>query len=168
MRHGHFDDEARADVLDRPDPPLPWINSIGCEDTLGLITQTGGGYTSSKEPRLRRLTRYPYNNVPPDGGGRLITLREVSEFAGRDGPRVWTPTWRPTRSPLSACQCRHRPGDPTIASTIAGSETSIGHEANASVIGHANPWPRSRLPLPASDTAEMAGRVLLEITGREM
>ena len=78
MRYGHFDDEAREYVLDRPDPPLPWINYIGSEDYFGIVTQTGGGYAFYKDARLRRLTRFRYNNVPPDGGGRLIYLRDAS------------------------------------------------------------------------------------------
>jgi cellobiose phosphorylase len=48
MRYGHFDDEAREYVLDRPDPPLPWINYIGSEEYFGLVTQTGGGYSFYK------------------------------------------------------------------------------------------------------------------------
>ena len=125
MRYGHFDDEAREYVLDRPDPPLPWINYIGSEEYFGLVTQTGGGYAFYKDARLRRLTRFRYNNVPPDGGGRLIYLRDASQTGGGDGPPVWTPTWLPMRSPLTGYQCRHGLGYTTIASTTAGIATSI-------------------------------------------
>jgi cellobiose phosphorylase len=124
MRYGHFDDEAQEYVLDRPDPPLPWINYIGCEAYFGLVSQTGGGYAFQRDARLRRLTRYRYNSVPPDGDGRHIYLRDDGEDAG-PGPRVWTPTWLPMRSPLQSYECRHGLGYTTIRSATGGIETSI-------------------------------------------
>ena len=75
MRFGYFDDEHREYVIQRPDPPLPWINYLGCEAYYGLITNTGGGYSFYKDARLRRLIRYRYNQAPLDAGGRFIYLR---------------------------------------------------------------------------------------------
>ena len=31
MRYGHFDDERREYVIERPDTPMPWINYLGTE-----------------------------------------------------------------------------------------------------------------------------------------
>ena len=64
VRYGHFDDDAREYVITRPDTPLPWINYLGSEDFFGLISNTAGGYSFYRDARLRRLTRYRYNNAP--------------------------------------------------------------------------------------------------------
>ena len=45
MRFGRFDDDRREYVVTRPDTPLPWINYLGSEDFLGLVSNTGGGYS---------------------------------------------------------------------------------------------------------------------------
>jgi cellobiose phosphorylase len=75
MQYGSFDDVRREYVITRPDTPLPWINYLGTEDYFGIISNTAGGYSFYRDARLRRLTRYRYNNVPFDNGGRYIYLR---------------------------------------------------------------------------------------------
>jgi cellobiose phosphorylase len=111
MRYGYFDDANREYVIERPDTPLPWINYLGMKDYFGLISNTGGGYSFYQDARLRRLTRYRYNNVPTDMGGRYIYLRDnqTGDF--------WSPTWMPTRTPLDSYTCRHGMGYTTITST---------------------------------------------------
>ncbi len=112
MRYGYFDDEHREYVITRPDTPLPWINYLGCEDYFGLISNTAGGYSFYRDARLRRLTRYRYNNAPLDDGGRYIYLRDhaTGEF--------WSPTWQPTAHALEEYSCRHGLGYTIIASTF--------------------------------------------------
>src|SRR5512132_1080571 len=78
MRFGHFDDERREYVITRPDTPLPWINYLGSEAYFGIISNTAGGYSFYRDARLRRLTRYRYNNAPFDYGGRYIYLRDAA------------------------------------------------------------------------------------------
>ena len=111
MHYGYFDDQHREYVITRPDTPLPWINYLGCEDYFGLISNTAGGYSFYKDARLRRLTRYRYNNVPFDEGGRYFYLRD--EQSGE----YWSPTWQPTRRDLDQYQCRHGLGYTMISST---------------------------------------------------
>lgn len=101
MRYGYFDDENREYVITQPDTPLPWINYLGSQDYFGIISNTGGGYSFYRDARLRRLTRYRYNGVPTDQGGRYIYLRDD------DTGEYWSPTWQPTRTPLDAYTCRH-------------------------------------------------------------
>ncbi len=114
MRFGHFDDLRREYVITQPDTPLPWMNYLGCESYFGLITNTAGGYSFYRDARLRRLTRYRYNNVPLDVGGRYIYLRD-------DGSgQFWSPSWQPTRTPLLEYTCRHGMGYTVIASTRGG------------------------------------------------
>ena len=118
MRYGHFDDLKREYVIETPETPLPWINYLGSESYFGLISNTAGGYSFYKDARLRRLTRYRYNNAPLDSGGRYIYLRDnVSSSA-----RAWSPTWMPTRTPLDFYECRHGMGYTIIRSKLAGIE----------------------------------------------
>ncbi len=114
MRYGYFDDARREYVITRPDTPLPWINYLGCEAYFGLISNTGGGYSFYRDARLRRLTRYRYNNAPLDLGGRYLYLRD------NQTGEYWSPTWQPTRSPLKDYSCRHGLGYTVIASTYRG------------------------------------------------
>jgi cellobiose phosphorylase len=114
MGYGHFDDTLREYIITRPDTPLPWINYMGCEEYFGIISNTGGGYSFYKDARLRRLTRYRYNNVPLDFGGRYIYLRDNA-----DG-RFWSPSWQPTRHDAEDYSCRHGMGYSIIGSTYQG------------------------------------------------
>ncbi len=116
MRFGHFDDERREYVIHRPDTPLPWINYLGSADFVGLISNTGGGYSFFRDARLRRLTRYRYNDVPVDENGRYLYLRD-------DGNgEYWSPSWQPTRKSLDGYSCRHGLGYTVIGSAHAGIE----------------------------------------------
>jgi cellobiose phosphorylase len=119
MRFGTFDDACREYVITRPDTPLPWINYLGCEDYFGLISNTGGGYSFYRDARLRRLTRYRYNNAPLDMGGRYIYLRD------NDSADFWSPTWMPVRKPVEDYTCRHGMGYTTIQSTHAGVQATL-------------------------------------------
>ncbi|MGV8026488.1 MAG: GH36-type glycosyl hydrolase domain-containing protein [Anaerolineaceae bacterium] len=116
MQYGFFDDEHLEYVITKPDTPLPWINYLGCEDFFGIISNTGGGYSFYKDARLRRLTRYRYNNVPIDTGGRYIYLREnavhdPSQYS------YWSATWQPVKKPLDEYSCHHGLGYTKIEST---------------------------------------------------
>ena len=110
MKYGHFDDKNREYVITQPDTPLPWINYLGCEAYFGIISNTAGGYSFYRDARLRRITRYRYNNAPFDFGGRYIYLRDdaTGEF--------WSPSWQPTRRKLENYSCRHGMGYTTIGS----------------------------------------------------
>jgi cellobiose phosphorylase len=125
MRYGYFDDESREYVVTRPDTPLPWINYLGCEEYFGIISNTAGGYSFFQDARLRRLTRYRYNNAPLDSGGRYLYLRDDDSPSHPEGPLFWSPTWQPTRQPLDEYECRHGLGYTKIRSKLAGIESQI-------------------------------------------
>ena len=76
MKFGYFDDQKREYVITQPDTPLPWINYLGCQAYFGIISNTAGGYSFYRDARLRRLTRYRYNNAPFDLGGRYVYVRD--------------------------------------------------------------------------------------------
>ena len=100
--YGHFDDEAREFVITDPKLPWPWINYLGTEDFFSLISPTAGGYCFCKDAKFRRILRYRYNSVPADDGGRYLYIN--------DGGSVWSPGWKPCKSPLDFYECRHGMG----------------------------------------------------------
>lgn len=99
MKYGHFDDSSREYVITNPKTPYPWINYLGNEDFFSLTSNTGGGYTFYKDAKFRRLTRYRYNNVPVDDGGKYFYIK--------DGDTVWSPGWKPVKTELDSYECRH-------------------------------------------------------------
>lgn len=99
MKYGYFDDAAREYVITDPKTPFPWINYLGNEEFFGLVSNTAGGYCFYKDAKFRRLTRYRYNNVPMDVGGRYYYIK--------DGGTVWNPGWKPTQTELDHYECRH-------------------------------------------------------------
>ena len=96
---GHFDDPGREYVITDPKTPWPWINYLGNEDFFSLISNTAGGYSFYKDAKFRRITRYRYNNVPMDNGGRYFYIN--------DNGTVWSPGWKPCKTPLDFYECRH-------------------------------------------------------------
>ncbi len=99
MKYGHFDDAKREYVITNPKTPYPWINYLGNEDFFSLTSNTGGGYTFYKDAKFRRLTRYRYNNVPVDDGGKYFYIK--------DGDTIWSPGWKPVKTELDSYECRH-------------------------------------------------------------
>jgi cellobiose phosphorylase len=120
MRYGFFDDSHREYVITRPDTPLPWINYLGSESFFGLISNTAGGYSFYRDARLRRITRYRYNNVPPDTGGRILYLRDDDQAGSGTPGEFWSPSWQPVRRDLEDYVCRHGMGYTIIGSTYRG------------------------------------------------
>jgi len=99
VSYGYFDDAAQEYVITTPRTPSPWINYLGTEDFFSLVSNSAGGYSFYKDALLRRITRYRYNNIPQDTGGRYFYLC--------DGETVWNPGWRPTNTQLDRFRCRH-------------------------------------------------------------
>ena len=99
MEFGHFDDTNREYVITNPATPWPWINYLGNEDFFSLISNTAGGYSFYKDAKFRRITRYRYNSVPMDNGGRYFYIN--------DNGTIWSPGWKPCKTPLDFYECRH-------------------------------------------------------------
>ncbi len=126
MEYGHFDDAAREFVITDPETPWPWINYLGTGNFFSLISGTAGGYSFYRDARFRRLTRYRYNGVPMDAGGRYFYIN--------DGGCVWSPGWKPCRTPLDFYECRHGMGYTCITGQKNGLRVSelffvpLGHD----------------------------------------
>jgi cellobiose phosphorylase len=109
MKFGFFDDANREYVITNPKTPYPWINYLGNDEFFTIISNTAGGYTFFKDAKLRRITRYRYNNVPIDDGGKYFYLN--------DGNEVWSPCWKPVKNDLDTYECRHGLGYSKFTST---------------------------------------------------
>ena len=106
MKYGYFDDLNKEYVITSPKTPLPWINYLGSDDFFTLLSNTAGGYAFYKDARLRRITRYRYNNLPLDQEGFHIYVK--------DGKTIFNPAWQPTRTKLDKYECRHGLGYSTF------------------------------------------------------
>ena len=117
MQYGHFDDSRREYVITNARTPWPWINYLGNEDFFSLISNTAGGYSFYRDAKFRRITRYRYNNVPMDSGGKYFYIN--------DGGTVWNPGWKPCKTELDSYECRHGMN----YSIIKGSKNGVEAEA---------------------------------------
>lgn len=116
MKFGFFDDINKEYVIVTPKTPYPWINYLGCENFFSLISNTAGGYAFYKDARLRRITRFRYNNVPLDSGGRYFYIN--------DNGNIWSPGWKPVKTELDKYECRHGLG----YTKITGEKNNINCE----------------------------------------
>jgi len=108
MKYGYFDDPNKEYVIEQAQTPYPWINYLGNRDFFSIISNTAGGYSFYQDARLRRLTRYRYNNVPLDEGGKYFYIN--------DGGSLWSPGWKPLKTNLDFYECRHGMGYTKIKS----------------------------------------------------
>ena len=117
MKFGFFDDPNKEYVITTPKTPLPWINYLGSSNFFSLISNTCGGYSFYKDAKLLRLTRYRYNNIPTDEGGRYYYIK--------DGDTVWNPGWQPVKTDLDSYECRHGMGYSRFTSSKNDIEASL-------------------------------------------
>ena len=117
MRYGFFDDQKKEYVIETPETPLPWINYLGSKEFFSLISQTGGGYSFFKDAGFRRITRYRYNGVPSDTGGRMVYIK--------DGDVNWSPAYKPLQTELDSYKCRHGMGYTVFESSKNGLSSTL-------------------------------------------
>lgn len=116
-KYGHFDDTHREYVITNPATPFPWINYLGNKDYFSLISNTAGGYSFYKDAKFRRITRYRYNGVPMDNGGKYFYIK--------DGNTIWNPGWKPCKTALDSYECRHGMGYTRINGVKNGVEAEV-------------------------------------------
>ena len=118
MKYGFFDDAKKEYVITTPTTPYPWINYLGSQEFFSLISNTAGGYSFYKDAKLRRITRYRYNNVPLDlGGGRYYYLYDNGD--------IWSPGYAPAKTELDSYECRHGMGYTKITGKRNEIETEV-------------------------------------------
>lgn len=105
-------------------PPLPWINVVANEQCGFLVSESGAGYTWSRNSQGNRLT--PWINDPvSDPHGEAIYVRD------EDDGSFWSPTPGPAPAP---CDYETRHGFGYSVFTCAHHEMS--HELTAFVPRH--------------------------------
>lgn len=117
MKFGFFDDSNKEYVITDPKTPYPWINYLGNHDFYSLVSNTAGGYSFFKDAKLRRITRYRYNNIPVDDGGKYFYIK--------DEDTVWSPGWKPVKTALDSYECRHGLGYTKIKSSKNDIEAEV-------------------------------------------
>lgn len=109
MKFGLFNDSEREYVITNYKTPYPWINYLGDDAFFSIISNTAGGYSFYKDALLRRITRFRYNNVPIDDGGKYFYIN--------DGGDIWSPGWKPVKADVENYSCRHGLGYTIISGT---------------------------------------------------
>ncbi|HVN48942.1 MAG TPA: GH116 family glycosyl hydrolase [Bacteroidota bacterium] len=103
MRYGHFDNENREYVIDRPDVPVSWTNYLGVKNFCTVISHNAGGYSFYKNAEHHRITRFRQNGVPLDRPGHYVYIRddETGEY--------WSISWQPVGKNIEYAryECRH-------------------------------------------------------------
>ncbi|HLK65992.1 MAG TPA: hypothetical protein VKU19_21300 [Bryobacteraceae bacterium] len=103
MRYGHFDNQAREYVIERPDVPVSWTNYLGVKDLCTVLSHNAGGYSFYRSAEHQRVTRFRANAVPLDRPGHYCYLRDdqTGEY--------WSVSWQPVGKELSRAsyECRH-------------------------------------------------------------
>lgn len=117
MKYGYFDDSNKEYVINTPRTPFPWINYLGQDEFFSLISNTAGGYSFYRDARLRRLTRYRYNSVPWDTGGRYFYIN--------DGGNAYSISWMPMKQEPDSYQCRHGLGYTRILSSKDNLDSNV-------------------------------------------
>lgn len=138
-----FDDSRREIAISRFDLPGPWINYLSNGEMHAFVSQAGGGMCWWRSPMAFRITRYRFYNLPIDSPGFYIYIRE------KDGT-VWSPTFRPVKTPVDERRCWHRPGmsvfEARKGSLTATLRLSMAQDVNALIwdlaIDNASDQPR--------------------------
>lgn len=97
-----FNDENRSISIHRTDLPMPWINYLSNGNLHAIVSQAGGGFLWYKSATDCRITKYRMNNLPKDSPGFYIYIK--------DGNAVFSPSYRPTETPLDDFRAEHKGG----------------------------------------------------------
>ncbi len=117
MQYGHFNSDGTEYIVTRPDTPRPWFNYLFNDVYHALISQTGGGFSYTKDPKFYRILRY--DHLSSDRPGRYLYLKDAKK------KKFWTLNWQPARKPMAAWECRHGLGYTRIQATEEGIEGTI-------------------------------------------
>lgn len=116
MQFGHFDDEKKEYVIDKPDTPRPWSNYLGSAKYGAIITNHAGGYSFIHSAAQGRFTRLRFNSVPLDQPGRNFYIRD------NESKDYWSAAWQPVGKDLNEYKsvCRHGTAYTIIESEYSG------------------------------------------------
>ena len=98
-----FYDNEREIRFERFNLPSPWINYLSNGRMHAFVSQAGGGMCWWLSPMMFRVSRYRFYNMPIDSPGFYVYIRMA------DGT-VWSPTFRPSETPVDLREAAHAPG----------------------------------------------------------
>ncbi len=117
--YGYFEPRKREYIIIRPDTPRPWYNYLMNDDFVAFISNTGGGMSYYKDPKVYRLLRFRFQNIPMDRPGRYIYIRD------EETQEYWSATWAPTMKDGGKYTCRVGANYQIISYQFNGIETEI-------------------------------------------
>ena len=113
-----FNDKERKITFDRFDLPSPWINYLSNGRMHAFVSQAGGGMTWWLSPMAFRISRYRFYNLPIDSPGFYIYIR-------MENGEIWSPTFRPSDTPVDMREASHLPGYSTFTASKDGVTASL-------------------------------------------
>lgn len=84
-----FDDTNNEIIFYRHDMPSPWMNYLTNGEFFTMMSQAGGCLSWYKSPQIWRIGKYNFYNLPIDGNGLFIYVKDFSTG------KVWNPTFMP-------------------------------------------------------------------------
>ena len=81
-----FDDANNEVIFHRHDMPSPWMNYLTNGTFYTMISHAGGSLSWYKSPEIWRIGRYNFYNLPTDGNGLFIYIKDHKTG------KVWNPT----------------------------------------------------------------------------
>jgi len=79
MKFGHFDNDAKEYVIDRPDTPQSWSNYLVPRNTGAVITNNAEDTDVYQSGARGRFMRLRFNAVPMDQPGALLLSKGPRE-----------------------------------------------------------------------------------------
>ncbi len=119
MQFGHFDDEQKEYIIEKPDTPRSWSNYLGSTEYGAIITNNAGGYSFYQSAAQGRFMRMRFNSIPNDQPGRYLYLHD------QDSKDFWSASWQPVGKPLENYKsvCHHGTAYTIIDSTYSNIHT---------------------------------------------
>lgn len=114
MQYGHFEENHREYVIDRPDTPMPWANYLGSPEYGAIISNNAGGYSFVHSGADGRILRYIFNGQ--ERPGRYLYLKDLERGD------FWSASWQPVGKDLSVyrSRCRHGLGYTVMEADYSG------------------------------------------------
>lgn len=88
-------------IFHRHDMPSPWMNYLTNGTFFTMISQAGGSLSWYKSPEIWRIGRYNFYNLPTDGNGLFIYIKD------KKTGKVWNPTVIPCDERLDKWHSAH-------------------------------------------------------------
>ena len=96
-----FNDKDHEIVFNRHDMPAPWMNYLSNGTLFTMMSQAGGNLTWYKSPEIWRIGRYGFYNLPTDGNGMFVYIKDTKTG------KIWNPSFIPAETELDSWHSAH-------------------------------------------------------------